>query len=479
MKKKILITVTVLIFLLAAAAAGMQYRFRQNHVEFEGQYLPKDMTTLTLSGPELPDRATLLQFTDLLELDVRTVPLTIRQYEQLRQDLPHCKILWLVPFQGSFLSPDTQELTVTELSAADFESIPYLPNLTTIHAEGCQDYGILVEFQTLFPQIDVYYEVTLQEQQIPYDTEHLILHDADIAKLSAVLPYLSSLRNVVFEGNIPDSDGIYGLMCQYPQISFQWDLTLFGITTPNTATELILSDIPMPDTSEVESYLKYFPNLERVEMCNCGISSEDMDALSQRYPDIRFVWEIKVRYGTLRTDAIAFIPYKLGYDIDNPLYDKDCTELKYCIDLICLDMGHMKIKDVSFLYQMPNMKYLILGDTPVKDFTPIASLKELIYLEIFNVQFTQHELLLELTKLEDLNLGSTPTKDIDALKQMTWLKRLWVPNTKLNGYQFDELTEALPNTQVVTYGRHSTDRGWRDNQNYRDMRDLLGMWYMQ
>ena len=124
------------------------------------------------------------------------------------------------------------------------------------------------------------------------------------------------------------------------------------------------------------------------------------------------------------------------------------------------------------------MKYLILGDTPVKDFTPIGSLTEMIYLEIFNVQFTQHELLLNMTKLEDLNLGSTPTRDTEALKQMTWLKRLWVPNTRLNGVQYEELIAALPDTQVVTYGRHSTDRGWRDNQNYRDMRDLLGMWYM-
>lgn len=479
MIKKILIILAILILLFAGFTVGKQYHFLQNHVELEGQYIPKDTVDLTLSGPELPDSEILLQISSLKQLNVEKIPLTISQYEQLCQALPHCEIRWLVPFQGSYISPETRELTITSLASEDFESISYLPNLEKIHTDGCSDYAQLLALQAAYPSIDISFSVTMGDQQIPYNAEHLSLQDADISSLKQIIPYLINLSEVTFTGAAPDKDEIYQLMCQYPHISFQWDLTLFGLTTPNTATELILSDIPMTGTAEIESYLKYFPNLKRVEMCNCGISSDEMDALSKRHPDIRFVWTIKIRYGTLRTDAIAFIPFKLGYHIDNPLYDNDCTELKYCTDLICLDMGHMKIRDISFLEHMPNMKYLILGDTPVKDFTAIANLKELIYLEIFNVQFTQHELLLGLTKLEDLNLGSTPTNDITALKQMTWLKRLWVPGTRLNGYQYDELLQSLPNTQIVMFAMHSTDKGWRDNQNYRDMRDLLGMWYMQ
>ena len=483
MKKRILIILAVLVLLLSTAAAGMQYWFLQNHVELEGQYHPKDAPSLVLSGSELPAMDTLLQFSDLNALDVRSIRLSISQYEQLRHLLPNCEILWLVPFQGDYLPVDTQELTIGELSPADFESIRYFPNLYTIHAEGCADYVQLHALENAFPHLDVRYTLplngTLYTNEDAARITRLELQNADVTELSAMLSYFPQLQEVAFAGTVPENEQLYQLMCQYPDISFQWDLTLFDITTSNTATTLILSDIPMESTAEVESYLKYFPNLERVEMCNCGISSEEMDALSQRHPDIRFVWTIKVRFGTLRTDAIAFIPYKLGYHIGNPLYDSDCTELKYCTDLICLDMGHMKIRDISFLEHMPNMKYLILGDTPVKDFTAIAGLKELIYLEIFNVQFTQHELLLGLSKLEDLNLGSTPTNDIAVLKQMTWLKRLWVPGTRLNGFQYDELVQSLPDTQVVIYARHSTDKGWRDNQNYRDMRDLLGMWYMQ
>ena len=109
-----------------------------------------------------------------------------------------------------------------------------------------------------------------------------------------------------------------------------------------------------------------------------------------RWPNIRFIWTVRVGLATLRTDAIGFMPWKHGHRGGNPLRDKDCAELKYCIDLICLDLGHMKVSDISFLQYMPKMKYLIVGELPCPDFTPIRYCKELIYLEIFNVTF-QHQ----------------------------------------------------------------------------------------
>lgn len=478
MKRKIIAAIILLILVATVAFAGYRRWYDENHVEVEGVYIPCDTAELTLSGDELPNREALLRLAQLETLDVRTVPVTIEQYEQLRQDFPNCTILWQVPFQGSFLSQDAEILTVSTLSAGDLDMIPYLKELKTIHAEDCRDYGVLMELQARHPELEIIYTVAVGGDEYPNSATSLTAQDADISELSAALPYLPQLEEVTFAGTVPDNESIYELMCRYPDVTFRWDLTVCGVDATSTDSILILSGIPMKDTTEVESYLKYFPNLQRVEMCDCGIPSEEMDALSQRYPDIRFVWTIKVRSGTLRTDATAFIPFKLGYDIDNPLNDSDCTELKYCIDLICLDMGHMKIRDFSFLEYMPKMKYLVVGDTPCKDFSAIATLKELIYLEIFNVQFTQHEILLELTNLQDLNLGSTPTRDIEVLKQMTWLKRLWIPRTKLSDAQYKELLAALPDTQVVMYARHSTDMGWRNNQNYRDMRDLLGMFYM-
>ena len=82
--------------------------------------------------------------------------------------------------------------------------------------------------------------------------------------------------------------------------------------------------------------------------------------------------------------------------------------------------------------------------------------------------------LLELTKLEDLNLCYTHGQK-EVLMEMTWLKRLWWSPSA--GKQPD-LSRALPDTLINVTTGSSTGGVWRKGQNYYDMRDLLGMYYM-
>ena len=475
MKKKILIGCIVIIALLIGSLCWYQ----NTYIQIESEPLRRDIRSLTLTGDDLPDEALLQQLTALEELDVRNLEISIDTYEQLKSTLPHCRILWNIPFQGSYYSQDTAELTVTSLTAEDMAAIAYFSNLKTVHADGCRDYDALIALQQSYPHLNVHYTVTIGGAEYPQDTPSLTIENADVSELRAAIEYLPQLCEVTFTGTAPDNDTIYQMMCDFPQVAFYWNLTLFGIETQNTATELNLSGIPMENTEKIESYLKYFPNLQRVDMCDCGIPSADMDALSQRWPEIRFIWTVRVGRGTLRTDAVGFIPWKFGYSAAFPLFDKDCTELKYCIDMVCLDLGHMKISDLSFLEYMPKLKYLIVGELPCPDFSPITYCQELIYLEIFNVTFPHQEILLDLPNLQDLNMGSTKVYGTEVLKQMTWLKRLWLAGTGLTFAEYDELVAALPDTQVVMHIPHSTAGGWRQHQNYYDMRDLLGMFYME
>ena len=41
-------------------------------------------------------------------------------------------------------------------------------------------------------------------------------------------------------------------------------------------------------------------------MCGCGLSDTDMAALSERLPDLHFVWEVSFGKWKLRTDSTAF-----------------------------------------------------------------------------------------------------------------------------------------------------------------------------
>ena len=249
--------------------------------------------------------------------------------------------------------------------------------------------------------------------------------------------------------------------------------------TNSVATELILNEIPMESVAPVEDALKYFYDLQWVEMCRCGISSEEMDALWKRHPETRFVWEIPMGGLFVRTDVKAFIPFKYGYNIDRPFYDEQAKELKYLVDLECLDLGHMRMNDISFLKYMPKLRFLILADTVCKDFSYIAGLTELVYLELFRSEIEDVNLLMNMTKLEDLNIGWTDLKNPEKLMEMTWLKRLWATMNGMNYAQFCQLEEALPNTYVYVNSKHPTEGGWRQSQRYYEMRDLLGMFYMK
>ena len=59
---------------------------------------------------------------------------------------------------------------------------------------------------------------------------------------------------------------------------------------------------------------------------------------------------------------------------------------------------------------------------------------------------------------------------------MTWLKNLYM----IFGDAGDawKCTQALPDTHVVASGDATVGGGWRRLPNYYDMRDCLGMYYM-
>jgi hypothetical protein len=58
---------------------------------------------------------------------------------------------------------------------------------------------------------------------------------------------------------------------------------------------------------------------------------------------------------------------------------------------------------------------------------------------------------------------------------MTWLKRLWWADCPI---PVEEFQEYLPDTQLMFLHHSSTGNGWRQGQNYYDMRNILGMHIM-
>ena len=215
-------------------------------------------------------------------------------------------------------------------------------------------------------------------------------------------------------------------------------------------------------------------------MCNCGLDNETMDALNQTYPDIRFVWSIRIRYYDIRTDATYFYPFKLQRDLF--INNEEASLLRYCTDMVCIDVGHMgQITDCEWAAYMPELKYLIIGETAISDLSPLSNCKKLVYLELFTIPVTDYSPLLECTALEDLNLGKT-YGSTEPIAQMTWLKNLWwcgAPTRNLPCSNAQEvLPQALPNTTIKLWLEHPTASGWRKLDNYYAMRDYMDMFYL-
>ncbi len=470
----------LLLLLTVALLMGLgAWWYGRTYVVIGGATLRRDVTAADFSGAPVEELEKLRELTALESLDLRDTGLTAAEYEDLKAALPGCDIAWSVPFQCGYLEETVTDLVVDTLTEQDLEQLAYLPRLQSIDAMACRDYEMLARLMELMPELEVAYQVPVDGRFWDRDTREMTLDCGAVKELEAYLPYLKQLKTVTFTGEDPDNEAIYGLAALAPEVEFIWDVQLCGIRVNSRATELILSEIPMESVAEVENALKYFPNLERVEMCKCGIPSGEMDALWKRHPEIRFVWTVYVGTCELRTDETTFMPYKFGYDGFRVLVDADCAELKYCVDLTVLDMGHMGISDYSFLAHMPKLQYLILAETAGTDFSVLAELKELVFLELFLTRFDQAEVLTGLTNLRDLNLGTCRSlTNLEPLKEMTWLERLWFPGVRILWEEQRELVEALPDTQICFDSDSSTGSGWRLSPHYRAMRDLLDMFYL-
>jgi len=259
-------------------------------------------------------------------------------------------------------------------------------------------------------------------------------------------------------------------------------MTIGSRKIPTDAREMDISGEIQESTAFLESRLPYFPRLERVIMSHCGLDDETMDALNRRYEDIRFVWTVKIGNMDVRTDETWFYPVKVDR---NAVVDSgDLYPLRYCTDMVCIDVGHMwGVNECSWAAFMPNLKYLVLAYTSVADLSPLSGLENLVFLEIFHTPVKDYSPLTGCTGLEDLNLSMT-TGDYRPLLEMPWLKNVWwhgiagsygLPCSGAH----EILPEALPEINWHFHGKYAAYKsGWRKLPNYYAMRDYLGLFYL-
>jgi hypothetical protein len=122
--------------------------------------------------------------------------------------------------------------------------------------------------------------------------------------------------------------------------------------------------VEITDLAEAERKLNCLPNLEKVIFGLCGIDkpqwgnsrskltaspiqNEDLAAYRDRVREkYKVIWTVRLGPSiALRTDADNFMPNHFGV---GRLPDDYAHNLRYCTDMVCLDLGHMRMTDISF-----------------------------------------------------------------------------------------------------------------------------------
>ena len=240
----------------------------------------------------------------------------------------------------------------------------------------------------------------------------------------------------------------------------------FGdVSFSRDAAVLDLGDQVIRDFPAFMDFLREFPDLRRVDMFATQVTAARVSQLEEAFPEVKFGWTLQLmRYKDrhiVRTDAEAFSTLH-GICPNHP--SSEFELLKYCTEMLALDLGHNNLTDISFLRSMPRLRVLILGENKhLKNIELIGELQDLEYLELFTCGIRDITPLTKLPRLMDLNLANNSVKDWRPLKEMKQLKRLWISDMgehALSAAEKAELEEALPDTEIMYKGQ-PTDNGWR------------------
>ena len=534
-KKGFIIFLTIILVLLAVAVAASVWVLTQYHI-VAGEFYPKDTAVLDLrekeisqdrfdrireklpeveirwnipfQGGTLANDVQEITITTLSEKDVQLLEYAQQlktvhaedctDYESLtllRQCRPEVDVRYSIVFGTDRYNWDLETLLLNNIAEAEIPLLKYLPNLKTV-AIVAKEYPMSTVAMIQGAAHDLGLDFGIQMGgNIVLDTEKNLTLTGITDEELCLIPLLTNLEQVRLLNPQSSSVKLEYIRAGYTEtanMDFSWAVEIGGQTFENTVTEVDLSMVEITDLDAVQQKLNCLPNLEQVTFGLCGvdnpdwgnsrskltassIKNEDLAAYRDRVrEEYKVVWTVRLGPSiALRTDADNFMPNHFGV---GQLPDDYAYNLRYCEEMVCLDVGHMTLTDISFVEYMPNLKYLILAWTEVQYIEPIRTCKNLVFLELDHSCIRDLSPLVDCTALEDLNLGMTYCS-VEPILGMTWLKNVYMILRGGGGL----VGQAIPDARVVTSNdpdAATVGYGWRRLPNYYAMRDCLHAPYM-
>lgn len=412
------------------------------------------------------------------EIDLSNAGLTAEEIAALQAAYPEKTFTYAVTLMGKTIAPDATELDLQGAEDIDPDAIgaalALLPNVQKVDLRGTP---VSVDVVSALCQSwpDVYFMFTCDVPAGTMTTEDETVtlpggvYD-DLMAYMDFMAYMPNLRTMDARAIVMNEAEIHALQADARSAKVIYGFTIYGKPVTTLETTLNLDGIAL-DGATAERILSVLPNLQSVSMLGCGLTDADMAALYEAHPNIRFLWEIQFGQYKLRTDATAFTT-NLYANNKNHYTSETFAPLRYCKDLMMLDLGHCDITDISFISGMEHLRVLILADNDITDISPLANLQELQYVELFLNKIRDFTPLANKPQLVDLNIYYNPIQDVAPLATDTALQRLWLGECGLSGTQINALKKALPGCKINAHGSSSTGNGWREHKHYATLKQM-------
>lgn len=491
-------------------------------IPFQGKTYDQDTDVLYVTSLTDEDVATLDYFTRLKTVEAQECT-DYPQLAALTARRPEVTVEYAVTIDGREYPQDTAVVSISGITEEEINLLTYLPELTAVTAVGCRTPEQMTRLRDFCQEKGLSFALRFGTKTYPDTVEELDVTGVTDGELE-LLQLLPELKTLHLKNPEADPETVAQLRSTYPKADISWEVEIAGVSFPDDTKEVDLSAVlessaaqtaagtaagtqtavgaqtttktqtttgtatGTQSTKEIQSTasavtlnledlekkMSYLSDAKQVFLGKCGLDNEELAALRERVRDsYKLVWTVQLgKKLTARTDDTTFMPVR-----EHVYYflDEDAYNLRYCEDMLCVDVGHMGLTNIDFVKGMPHLQILILAHNgQLQDISPISSCKELIFLELDWSAVKDFTPLVGCTSLEDLNIGLT-YPSVEPLMQMTWLKNLWMVD-RGGAYQ---LSQALPDTKIVASADVTVGAGWRNLPNYYKMRDMLGMEYMR
>lgn len=437
-------------------------------ISFQRNTIPSDTREITitrLSRDDIP----FLQALPNLEAVHAEECTDYAPLEYLANRMPDCKVYYGVEIGGISYDQSTETVWLPNPDVDTLDTLEHLPNLKILDVSGCTDAAKLAVIRERYPQWQIIYSVSLAGTEVMHDAVDLELTGAAYQELKDGLLFLPRLKTLMLHNPAMSQEELAKLAKDYPNIEMQTEISCAGQILDESVAELDLTGRSFGSLEEVEEILTsaaYVPTLKKVVIQTGSFTNEELAQLREQYlENCELVWTVRITSKiSLRTDVTAFEPSAYG---DYSFANAQTENLGYCIRMEAMNLSSTSLKNVDFIKNMPELKYLDLSGSQVTDLSGLSECRKLVLLNLADTTVKETEPLLGCTALEDLNISRTGFRT-DSVAKMTWLKNLYAVGRGGDGLKV--LKDGLNSTKLEV----SAGAGWWELQNNKDYKAYFG-----